>query len=201
MPRYRPWRHDHADALSDGRYDGRYDAAGQLHDITATLAVLKSAYERRVRPPAACDRDSASPKKSSAKIMSNRRTLYTSQKIPVSSPSLASPHTFASRAPPKRKSYRVGPKLWANCRALIGIFSQSVGPSLAICRRQGHMRPLCAARVTQYVRCRWSLWRRSPTTIARTRSRQDPPPLMPRTPRGAQYQLGAAVMLECYAVF
>ena len=36
-----------AEACLDPSVNLRYDAAGQLHDISATLAVLRSAYEKR----------------------------------------------------------------------------------------------------------------------------------------------------------
>ena len=41
-------------------------------------------------------------------------------------------HRPAEQKPGERKLYRAGPKLWADFDTLIGIFSQRVGPSLAI---------------------------------------------------------------------
>jgi hypothetical protein len=44
----------------------------------------------------------------------------------------AAPATRARVRPPRMKIAQGWPKLWANVRALVGIFSQIVGPILAI---------------------------------------------------------------------
>jgi hypothetical protein len=55
------------------------------------------------------------------------RTWPLAQSTPRRGAGTRSPRTY-----PRTKIAQSWPKLWANFRALIGIFSQSVGPSLAI---------------------------------------------------------------------